>query len=379
MKHPQSVIIVQPYIPTYRVAFFEQLIEALAGHGVDCKIAASAPDAAQRRRGDAETPDWIIPVKQRRITLFGRTIVMGGARQAWKDADAVIVGLVGSSLDTYGALLDGITSKMRVGVWGHVKSYVNSGHPLDLALEKWQLRQADHVFAYTPGGSEYARQAGVEPFRITTVMNAIDTRTLADTASSVTEAEAQAFATKHGVVPSRTLAFIGGLDSSKRIDFLADALDALWIDDPTIKILVGGLGNESHLLDKAASRGQVIMLGYVNALEQALIARNSVALLMPGRIGLVAVDALVLGLPVITTAWPFHAPEHEYLVEGQTRISSADDVPSFVAAVLRFLSDPSEARLITRLSPYPTLEKMVANFAAGVLTMLETKDTHSEP
>lgn len=39
-------------------------------------------------------------------------------------------------------------------------------------------------------------------------------------------------------------------------------------------------------------------------------------LLNPGRVGLVAVDALVLGLPVLTSDAGRHAPEIEYLTEG---------------------------------------------------------------
>jgi hypothetical protein len=38
---------------------------------------------------------------------------------------------------------------------------------------------------------------------------------------------------------------------------------------------------------------------------------------MPGRVGLVAIDALALGLPVHTTDFGFHAPEIEFLQPGE--------------------------------------------------------------
>jgi hypothetical protein len=50
----------------------------------------------------------------------------------------------------------------------------------------------------------------------------------------------------------------------------------------------------------------------------AALSHVSSAIWMPGRVGLVAVDALALGLPVLTTHFPFHAPELEYLVEGRS-------------------------------------------------------------
>jgi glycosyltransferase involved in cell wall biosynthesis len=285
----------------------------------------------------------------------------------------VVVGHLGSSLDTYRAIFDAERRRIKVGVWGHIKSYVNDGHPLDLALERWQLRHVDHVFAYTPGGHDYAVAAGVDPLRVTTVMNATDTSRLELARDSVSNAEVLSFMSAHNLKWGRTLGYVGGLDSSKRIDFLAAALDRLWVSDPDIRIVVGGQGSDAAMLDRARLRGQVIMLGYVAVDEQALISRVASALLMPGRIGLVAVDALVLGIPVLTTAWPYHAPEHEYLVERQSQFTSPNNLASYVGLILDFLSSRS-AGGPPQFAPawtYPTIESMVENFGSGVLKMLD--------
>jgi glycosyltransferase involved in cell wall biosynthesis len=179
----------------------------------------------------------------------------------------------------------------------------------------------------------------------------------------------------HRLKAGRTLGFIGGLDSSKRIDFLAATLDRLWESDPDIKVVVGGRGSDAHLLDAARSRGQVAMLGYASVDDQALIASVSSALVMPGRIGLVAVDALVLRVPILTTAWPYHAPEHEYLVESMTRFTSSDDVNSYASLIRCFLKDNADMSLSQdgRDWTFPTMNAMVENFSSGVLNMLGHK------
>lgn len=367
-----KLLIVQPYVPKYRLAFFEKLIASLDAHGVDCKVAASEPDSEQGKRGDATNPSWVIPVEQRRLKVGARTINLGGSRKAWKSADAVIVGLVGSSLDTYLALLDGKMRKLKVGLWGHVKPYVSPGNSLDLWLEKWQMRLANEVFAYTKGGRDFAKANGISDGKITTVMNAVDTTSLETAMLSISEEEAVAFRALHNIDPDKTLAFIGGLDSSKRIEFLAASLDAIWTEDPSVKILIGGRGPDLHHLSPAVARGQAIELGYVDPKQLALLARNVRGIVMPGRIGLVAVDALVLGLPVITTDWPFHAPESEYLNEGTTRFTSQNSPRAFAETVLSTLAQPVVE--CDKVTWFPTIDEMVANFTSGVLRMLQVDE-----
>lgn len=114
------------------------------------------------------------------------------------------------------------------------------------------------------------------------------------------------------------------------------------------------------------------MLGYADSVGQALIARASSALLMPGRIGLVAVDALVLGIPIITTDWKYHAPEAEFLVEGESCFTAIDDVDSYVSLVRTFLQERSWVEDGNHPSwRYPTIDGMVRNFSSGVLKMLD--------
>lgn len=376
MSETKKLVIVQPYVPKYRARFFENLIEVLEDADIHCRIAAANPTRDQADRGDAVTADWIIPVHHRSLKLGGRTLTLGGASRAWSGTDGVIVGHMGSSMDAYRAILDSKRRQFRVGLWGHIKSYVADSHPLDAALERWQLRRADHVFAYSPGGTDYAESVGVAPGKLTTVMNSVDTFALEQARDSLAEEDTKAFSELHKLKMGRTLGFIGGLDESKRIGFLAAALEQLWVTDPDVKLVVGGKGSQAELLDVSASRGQTIRLGYAAPKEQALIGRVASALLMPGRIGLVAVDALLLHIPILTTDWPYHSAEAEYLVEGHSRFTSPNNVEAFVREIRSFLA--SSATKTTSNSslewPYPTIESMVSNFAHGVHRMMNSAE-----
>lgn len=360
-----QLLISQPYIPHYRVPFFEGLVRRLSEADITCVIAAGEPDSVQRQRADAVLPSWVVTVPTKRLKVGGRSVTFSTARRAWRHSDAIIVGHVGSSLETYRALIDGRAQHKVVGLWGHIKSYVNPPHPLDAALERWQLNHADQIFAYTPGGTEFAIAQGVQSDRVTTVMNAVDTSALTTAKEAISSDRRSDFSRRHALQHGSTFAYIGGLDRSKRIGFLADALNCLWHTRPEIKVLVGGTGTDTQFLKPAAERGQVVLLGHVDAETKALMASVSTAILMPGRIGLIAVDALALELPILSTNFPFHAPEAEYLREGETRFSSPDAPASYAALIESFVGSAAKVS-----APVPSLGAMIENFARGVEIML---------
>ncbi|WXF91769.1 glycosyltransferase [Curtobacterium flaccumfaciens pv. flaccumfaciens] len=101
--------------------------------------------------------------------------------------------------------------------------------------------------------------------------------------------------------------------------------------------------------------------------QEQLVRFSSVSdiLLMPGRVGLVAVDAVALGLPIITTDWPFHAPEAEYL-NSSNSIRSGDSEVEYANAIIKLVNDKDRllefrARTWESGALY-SVEAMAANF-----------------
>jgi hypothetical protein len=97
------------------------------------------------------------------------------------------------------------------------------------------------------------------------------------------------------------------------------------------------------------------------------------AILMPGRIGLVAVDALALKLPVLTTDWKYHAPEAEYLAEGHSMHILPNDPYEFAKSAISFLATSRSHEKNDIQWQYPTIEAMVNNFAEGIVSMLQPR------
>lgn len=350
----KTVCIVQPYVPTYRVAFFEQLSESLRALGISIRVVAGRPDAAQAKRGDAVMPEWLTTVDHRAVSIRGRSLVMDTTRRHWQDCESVILPLMGSSVGTYEALLR--SGSRSVGLWGHVAPYVSAGNRLDLALERWQMKHANRIFAYTRGGLSYATNCGVPEGKVTVVNNSLDTSELERLRGHVHPRQRDPY-----------LVYIGGLDQSKRIDLIADSLQILHQRGITVRVKVAGRGPHANLLDAAVSRGQVEMVGYVAGEQKARLILESGGILVPGRVGLVAVEALAAARPILTTQHSRHAPEIEYLTEGLSMYSSLDAAQPYADLLARFVQNRPRTPPIPE---HPKLEAMVENFADGVVKLL---------
>jgi glycosyltransferase involved in cell wall biosynthesis len=96
-------------------------------------------------------------------------------------------------------------------------------------------------------------------------------------------------------------------------------------------------------------------------------------LLMPGLVGLVVVDSFALGVPLVTTDYPFHSPEIDYLKDGENGcvVPCGDDPSAYADAVVALLRDPDrierlKAGAIASAAEH-TIENMAKNFANGVM------------
>lgn len=366
MNSRTDLLIVQPYVPHYRVPFFTRLAESLDARGVGLTVAGPGPHGTQAARNDEALGEirWI-RTKGRTISTPLFQAQTFGVSDLVAQAGATIIGLYGTSPDVYRLALRRMVRGTRLGLWGHVKTYVGKPNRLDTGLEGWLLRHSDHVFAYTPSGAEYAAQQGVNRHLITTVMNSVETSGLVRLTKELRQ-ETQGTP----AALDRTIGYIGGLDGSKRVRLLAESLDHLWDLDPTVHVLVGGEGVESHLLGKARDRGQAVLLGFANESVKARIAAHSRILINPGRIGLIAVEALAVELPLLTTDNAYHGPEFEYLTPGVSVHSTPPDPRLYALGILSLLDRTPIPALDGR---HPSLDGMVERFAQGVLALLNSR------
>lgn len=347
MTREDVVAVIQPFVPTYRVGLFDAIERHLKPHGLRLEVWHDEPTGIVAARGNATSGPWSVPITQHRLTVRRRNVTYRNVKRGAREVLAVVHGLASSNLETYGLASD---PGVRLMLWGHGKNFTTAGNRLDDRLEGWLCRRARHLFAYTEVGAQHLTSAGIEPSKITVVRNSTDTELLRRHQRECTTAEVEEMRDRLELGGKRVVLFVGAYDKPKRLPFLLESVDLMHEAEPDLVLLLGGAGPlDEYVTDAAAARPYVKNLGRLDTAALGRLSHLTDLLLMPGRVGLVAVDSLALGVPLATTRHPFHAPEVEYLTE-ETSLWSANDPATYAEAVTALLADPERRSAMVRAS-----------------------------
>jgi glycosyltransferase involved in cell wall biosynthesis len=358
------VVYLQPYVPTYRVPLFDALHERLNAGGGALRVLSRQVSGTHSQRGDASTGPWSVQVPGWSLdTPVGEFKFRRRVGRYIRSADLCVMELDAGNLNAWWSLSSGMRPKLIL--WGHGKSFVSASMGPQDRMRRVLAGTAEHVMTYSPAGREHLIAGGIAESRVTCVGNATDTRrlrTLLDSRLGRPLHRSEAFDVS---VKGRNVAcYVGGLDQDKRIPFLVSAARTAYQRDPRFLLLVAGSGVDQRLLQSA---GEAIRWRpHATPADLADLAAVSRSFWMPGRVGLIAVDALALGRPLLTTPFPFHAPEYELLTPGRTVYVMPDEPTAFAREALALQTGlplwPSPAEPGT-----PTIES-VAEAMVGVLT-----------
>ncbi len=371
-----KVLIVEDYVPEYRHRFFECLDAALHRQSIELRIAVGgASSAIAARRDAAHDLDTVQRVQRRSLRIAGRQLTYRALGDLARSADLVVIDQALRHVEAYPLLLGQRRGGPRVALWGHGTTRVRKTTRLERGLNRRITSKAHWFFAYTQGGAEHVTHDGFPGDRVTVVQNTIDTAPLAALREAVSADDAQQIRDRLRLPTRNVCLFVGALDAPKRIPFLLEACRRVAERVPGFTLVVAGDGTDRELVERSlASYPWLRFVGRATAVLKAELGAVSELLLMPGRVGLVAVDSFVLGTPIITTRWPYHGPEVEYLDDGINARISGDTLAEFAQTVEETLLARGD---LTRLqaacsaaAQQYTLDTMVTNFAGGVIDAL---------
>ncbi len=387
----RRVVVVQSYVPKYRATFFQHVQTCLGAEGVALEVLHGPPLPGHEARRDTTACTCTVQVPARRLPApRGRYLMWHQVQRRAGSADAVVVEQALHNLETYPLLLKQLIGRPagrapRVAFWGHGRTYTRPAGRLGSSIKDTLTRHGAWFFAYTESGAAHVASRGFPRARITVVRNSTDTgelvadRERAEQPGTAEHAEAEALRQRYGLVPGRTALFLGGLDRPKRIPFLLDSVSRIADQLPGFRLLVAGDGIEQRLVAEAASRpgSPVVTVGRATGRSAALLGAVSDVMLMPGRVGLCAVDSFALRTPIITTDWRWHAPEFEYLVDGRNAAITPDHPAAFAAAAAGLMHDPARlaslsAACATDAADY-TAEGMATRFCDGLLRLISRR------
>ncbi|MEI7507566.1 MAG: glycosyltransferase family 4 protein [Actinomycetes bacterium] len=244
------------------------------------------------------------------------------------------------NLETYRLLVPKTLGAAQVGMWGHGRSYSTPQSGLMSQGKQLLTRRTKWFFAYTQAGADHVVSEGFPRIRTTVLNNTVDTEALRSELDSVTEEEIARFRDELGIEAGKTALFIGGVDDAKGIAFLLESVPHIASLLPGFTLLIAGDGARRSDVQAAEAQGLPIRyLGRLEGREKARALLVSDVLAIPKGIGLVALDSLVAGRPIVSTTDPYHGPEYEFLEDHVTCLYSPYGVKTYADAMSSLLAD----------------------------------------
>lgn len=379
-RHGQRVAIVSPSVPQYSVPFFTRLLAAADSEGIRIDVFRGETPSVIRAREDSGDAKFVRTLATREWTVRGSALFYKSSAPVRRGGyDLVILEQAVRNFESYELLAR--LGRRRIAFWGHGRTYTKDVSPLQEALKHWLTQRATWFFGYTARGVDTVVERGFPRDRTTILNNTIDTVALEVDLSEVSETEVAEFSRQHDL-RGNTALYLGGLDSYKRIPFLLDSATIAHDKCPDFRLLIAGNGSDRPLVTEFAARNPwAIFLGGVRGRDKARALKTAQAVSMPGAIGLVGLDSLVSGTPIVTTDYPYHGPEFDYLANGITVVVTPNDEHSYADGLVAFLTNRVRQRAMSercRIEAQKyTLENMVSNFLTGIKSALASQ-LHTE-
>jgi glycosyltransferase involved in cell wall biosynthesis len=212
---------------------------------------------------------------------------------------------------------------------------------LRLAARRFTTRQCNALDAVVVPSQPMADV--LHGYGVRAPLTVIPTGIEADTFSA---GEGGRFRHRHDIAAERPLLlYVGRVAHEKNIGFLVEVVDRLRCSHPDVLLVIAGEGPARTALERQVEESglqrHVRFVGYLardGALQDCYRAADVFVFASRTETqGLVLLEAMALGVPVVSTAVMGTAA---VLVEGEGALIAGDDVVDFAARVERVLADP---------------------------------------
>lgn len=367
----KKIVIVQKTLVQYRVEFFEELRASLLQEGVELVLVYGKMTNEDRLKNDEVELAWSKFIPNKIIRLGKYELIWQPCLSELRGADLVIVESANKLILNYLLMFARPFLKFKLAFWGHGRNLQDDPRSLANRFKSYFVKNCDWWFGYTLGVKQYLTKIGYPERQITAVQNAIDTRFLREAYAQVSDAEAADLRAELGIKGNHVGIYCGGIYPEKRIDFLLDCALRIKAKVPDFHLIFIGSGIDAPLVTAAAEAHDWIhFLGPKFGMDKVKYFKISSLFLMPGLVGLGVLDAFALETPIVTTNYPFHSPEIEYLENGKNGRMVENDAEVYSNAVVDLLRSNDYQLLLDNCKASAekyTIEAMVGNYKNGVL------------
>lgn len=246
----------------------------------------------------------------------------------------------------------------KIAIWTH--GWYGKESKVEVFLKRLYFRLMDRIYVY----GEYARKGlvsiGVPEAKITTIYNSLDYESQLLLRQSITKSDIYE---KHFGNKNPVIIMIGRLNIRKKLDMLIDAVAQLENKGECYNLVFIGDGEDRNNLGEKANRyGLSKRVWFYGACfderTNSELLYNADLCIIPGDIGLTAIHAMTLGVPVIShNLFKYQGPEFEAIVPGVTGdFFIHDNLESLCTTISNWFKLKSTVREEVRRACYTEIE-----------------------
>jgi glycosyltransferase involved in cell wall biosynthesis len=365
------VAIVQDRVPDYRIPFFEKLHKMGVRDGIRYIVFSSSKVMSRNHDGFDHQSIRAIRLGRKRSFFLHYDF------RVFKECQVLVLEM---ALHNPTALIFALRNrrlKRKILVfWGHGGYWTKKVTYFQKKVLWSLVKKADHSMIYTSEGAIRAIESGIFLEDISILRNSVDTRSIIESKKNLSSAEHTAWLKRYGLGTLNFGCAIANFGIEKQLRFLFDALIQIRSQIANFEFIFFGEGpGLDAILSQCEKYPWIKFGGVANQETKAQIALTKAVILNPGRVGLIAVDSIAMGVPIVSRKLEFvHAPEFDYLSHPQTVIVSDDSVSDFTNCAVNLILN-SELRdemsqALVALQPRFSTEIMAINFHNGILGIL---------
>ena len=370
MDRRKQVLIAYKSMPHYRIDFFCRLKEALKVENIDLDVVYG--NSKDYNRKDEAKLEWAIYRPNYLFTFLKKSFYWQPIFDLIRKKDLVIVEQANSLIINYILIFTRHLFGFKFAFWGHGKDRQSSENTFSAWLKRKLIKNCDYWFAYTNSVERYLQKWGYDAKKISVVNNTLDTQKIHHELLSVTTNEKEAIMNELNIDQTNDIAiYCGSLYSGKRIKFLIESAELVYMQNSAFRLVIIGSGDDVEFVKSSASnKPWIIYIGPKFGHEKALYFSIAKVFLMPGNVGLAAIDSFCYEIPMILCELNTHGPEVDYLINGNNCVFTKNDKVDFANQTNFILKNNSKLENLkvgcrSSLNQF-TLENMVANFVDGI-------------
>lgn len=238
--------------------------------------------------------------------------------------------------------------KFKLILWTHGynrKREFDPARHLSDKLRIWLLNRADAIITYSQHGSSVLKKFINRPEKVFVVPNTLDTRKLVLIRDELELMGKEKIKNEIGFKEAYNITFIGRLLKDKEPDRLIEVFKIISKELDSAALHIVGDGPYIKEIKNLSKGLRVKFWGYVtDDYEAGKLLFASDLVVIPGYVGLSVVHSFCFDKPVVTQKrgvnGPFHSPEIEYLIDGQTGFMvNYDDNQELAKTVINYLTN----------------------------------------